>query len=324
MIPSSERTALRRFCGRADGNPSALSLHTMAKSKKRASLAFAFLVFSLLALFRSSNRLPAAHFRTKARRQIDDIFLSLVVPSTGEDFLCFSEHLIDSLLTMSDKPDECIIIVSGWDGEYDVTIFEKLRSLIPVTVVPFAEDQNQARNRNIGASLASGEYVFFFDIDDVLHQNAFGIIRDVIVAHKHPHGVILSHGAFSDLKYRQAPPWRPFCRSSKNLCENESPHVSSQLFHDLFEHWFAEESLDAMNFCCLPGPHRNLAPGWLLAHRSHFLLGGIFDDRIDRGEDGNQIARMLSHGLEVIYVDTIIGYYNSDHTRPTCASSLLG
>jgi len=244
----------------------------------------------------------------------------MVLPATKEDFLCFAHHISRKIELLSALPGEVIFIVSGVQDPTELPSI-KLSVTVKTEVLTVPQSQNQAKNRNMGAALARGEYVFFFDIDDVFHLDAFRLIYQTIKTFDKPEGVIYSHGLLKTIKHREPIPFKPFCYSSQQPCVFQEPYTSQELFHALFEHWVIEnDDLPAMmQWCCLKDPHQNLAPGWLLVKRSAFLKHGVYDDSIETGEDGNLIARMISQGMQVMYVDIQIGYYNRDHQHPECA-----
>ena len=253
-----------------------------------------------------------------------DVSVSLVIPATHADFKCFVKHFAESLQQNTGSlPDEVIFIVSSWSGPTEPlpSCVLSLMSSLQTYVVPFTRSQNQARNRNVGATLATGDYVFFFDIDDVIHPAAFDLVRQAITRFEKPDTIMFSHGPYESLSLLQIIPRIPFCINSRKGCALQNVYVSEQLFHDLFQHWFDDEHLLYTHFCCLQNVHSSPAPGWLLARRSIFLSHGVYDDRFATGEDGNQIARMLSNNLEVLYLDLQIGYYNRRHDRPSCGQS---
>ena len=245
-------------------------------------------------------------------------YLSLVIPATREDFLCYSGHLSRRLRQLAMLPNECIIVVSDWQGHVDQTTFADLKTLLDIHLITLPHVQNQARNRNTGAAIARGEYIFFFDIDDVLHKFAFASIFASIRLFNRPDGVVFSHGPYSNLRKPQALPDKPFCMTTTERCAKHPPHTSQELFRDLFEHWFVEKDLASSHWCCMRDFHQKLAPGWLLVKRSSFLTHGIFDDSIQTGEDGNQIARMIAEQMRVMYFDVQIGFYNQAHQLPAC------
>ena len=257
------------------------------------------------------------------RIQSDTTNISLVIPATREDFVCFANHVARNLAQLSVLPNECIFIVSGWQGDASDVDFTQLETLTSVQVVTFPHEQNQARNRNIGASIAHGEYVFFFDIDDVLYRDAFKLVSNSIKSFDKPEGVIFAHGPRRSMKFGTSLPAQPFCVNSYAPCEKRKVHTSQEMFHALFEHWIDASALSSAHWCCLQQRMRyHIAPGWLLVRRASFLSHGIYDDNIWTGEDGNQIARMISQHLQVLYFNVPVGYYNRDHQHPACASGI--
>ena len=99
--------------------------------------------------------------------------LSLVIPATFDDYRCFVHQLLRSLARSYVFPDEVIMVLSGVPRGYKDDVDSVFRDTLPDNVqVIFVREwrlHNQAVNKNVGASIASGDLVLFFDIDDVLH-----------------------------------------------------------------------------------------------------------------------------------------------------------
>ena len=73
-----------------------------------AGLAVGLLVFCLVSVF-----VP------RPQGSVSGVSLSLVIPATEDDYLCFAEYIAEALFKMDELPDECIFVVSGWQNAAD-------------------------------------------------------------------------------------------------------------------------------------------------------------------------------------------------------------
>ena len=247
--------------------------------------------------------------------------LSMVIPATWEDYTCFVEHLTENIASTAEQPDEVIFVVSGWQDD----IWERERAAKflhtkltqDVHLLVVNKEQNQACNRNIGAKHATGDMIFFFDMDDVLHTRSFGVIRKAYRNYADAAGFLFSHATLAQSeKSADLGNFYPFCKSLHTPCSKSHLYVSEEMFDRLFAVWGRRSSYT--HWCCRSGTTNSLAPGWLVVHRSTFLTRGMYDEDLNIGEDGELISRLLSQRFQVPFIDVPIGYYNQDHTKPAC------
>lgn len=276
------------------------------------------------------------------------VTLSLVIPATFEDFRCFSQQLMQRISESSVLPDEVVMVVSGVPRGYhsDPLHIPDVQLLVEYR----AESHNQAENKNRGAQIASGDVIQFFDIDDVLHPWAIHAIKRSHIEHgSRADAIMFSHQHFSD-KYKAKrgglnpptctvhprthctsiwkrerklgsnSPFAPFCVTAPVPCANMSSFPSSLLYESCFqEHVFRLMTVgDDVHWCCLTDHRPNFAAGWLSVRRT-VAVKQVFNQHFSIAEDGEYIGRLLTQGYKVQYFDIPIGYYNQDHTNPSCS-----
>ncbi len=104
------------------------------------------------------------------------MFLSFIVPVYNtEDFV---SECLDSLIEQDIKKSEYEIICVN-DGSTDGSsrILQEYESLYDIIRVINKENGGVSSARNIGLEMAKGDYIWFFDSDDVLRPNSLGYIK---------------------------------------------------------------------------------------------------------------------------------------------------
>ncbi|CAA6812656.1 MAG: Putative glycosyltransferase EpsJ [uncultured Sulfurovum sp.] len=101
--------------------------------------------------------------------------VSIIIPVfNGKKYI---KHAIESCLNQSYKNIEIIVIDDGSTDGLDVSYIHAFH-----TTIKFFSKQNEGlgRTRNLGMSLAKGEYIFFLDADDTLPVGAIQTLREII------------------------------------------------------------------------------------------------------------------------------------------------
>lgn len=102
---------------------------------------------------------------------------SLCITSFDKDYhLIFS--LLDMITNQVDLPDEIIIYISGITHTIDLPNTIVINNIsIPIHTIISSKRTIQAVARNICSSVASGDILIFFDVDDVPHPQKIQITR---------------------------------------------------------------------------------------------------------------------------------------------------
>lgn len=127
-----------------------------------------------------------------------DCTISIIIPAFNvEKYL---RAALDSIKAQKQLPDEVILID---DGSTDQTL-EIARSYhfpVPYQVVSI-KNGGQGNARNFGISLASSEYVYFFDSDDLLAKDFVSAIKKQIYSNQYPDILLFSGDSFNDCEYQ--------------------------------------------------------------------------------------------------------------------------
>lgn len=121
-----------------------------------------------------------------------DCSISIVIPAYNvEKYL---GEALDSLQAQDHFPDEVILID---DGSTDSTleIAKSYRFSFPYKVLS-TTNNGQGSARNLGLSLASSEYIYFFDSDDLLSKDFISSLKEHIRCNAFPDVVLFSGQSF--------------------------------------------------------------------------------------------------------------------------------
>lgn len=123
--------------------------------------------------------------------------ISIIIPAYNvEKYL---KAALDSIKEQAKLPDEVILIDDG-STDRTLALAEEYQLPIPYKVLSI-ENGGQGNARNLGVSLASSEYVYFFDSDDLLNKNFISSIKDQIWHNQRPDIVLFSGDSFNDSEY---------------------------------------------------------------------------------------------------------------------------
>ena len=279
-----------------------------------------------------------------------DVSITLVIPATFEDYRCYVRHFYQKVMEGNVLPNEIILVVSGVPAGYrETTPTIGKDSGVVVEIVFESRPHNQAMNKNTGASMATGDLILFFDMDDSLHPWGLHAVKEayklnsqdidlsgIMFSHDHlqekqkssfskskkvPTCTISAVGSCNQLakikKKIGAGVYQPFCGPMKTACKHQLIYSSSMLYEACFaEHVHVYLGKD-VNWCCLSDGRPNFAAGWLLVRRDSFIQ---FKTSLDVAEDGQLIGHYLASRQNILYVDIPIAFYNQDHMEPSCSN----
>lgn len=127
-----------------------------------------------------------------------DNSLTIIIPAYNvEDYLGAA---LDSIRDQIESPDELILID---DGSTDATlsVAESFNFSFPYKILSI-ENNGQGNARNIGTSLASTDYIYYFDSDDLLDKNFIKGIKQEISQNDYPDIILFSGQSFNDIEYQ--------------------------------------------------------------------------------------------------------------------------
>jgi|SRR5690554_789004 len=155
-----------------------------------------------------------------------DCSISIIIPAYNvEKYL---KAALDSIKEQTELPDEVILID---DGSTDGTLHVANAFEFPVPYqVLSIENGGQGNARNLGVSMASSEYVYFFDSDDLLTSNFIQSVKDQIRKNGCPDIVLFSGESFNDSEY-QGSRWVDYCRGFSGVFSDRGEFLDTAFSH---------------------------------------------------------------------------------------------
>lgn len=128
------------------------------------------------------------------RMDTKNITLSIIVPAYNmEKYIGWA---LESVINQDVSPHEIVVVN---DGSTDGTV-EKVKqysNLANIRVIS-TENQGLGRARNEGIKCATGDYIYFFDADDLLDRQFVRIIQSVIQRNDTPELILFSGDSFRE------------------------------------------------------------------------------------------------------------------------------
>jgi glycosyltransferase involved in cell wall biosynthesis len=120
--------------------------------------------------------------------------VSVIIPAyNSEDYIAST---LSSLSKQDKLPYEVIVIN---DGSTDDTLKVIKDNQYPFTIkINNTTNQGQGHARNLGVTLASGEYIYFLDSDDLVTRDFISCLSTVIEQYKHPDIIFFNGQSFLD------------------------------------------------------------------------------------------------------------------------------
>lgn len=106
--------------------------------------------------------------------------ISFVIPAyNSEDYIT---ETLQSIAAQTDKNYEIVVVDNGSQDHTNQCIqdFQNNHSDMKITLITLESNQGIAAARNRGLKHASGDYVHFFDSDDLLEENFVASLRQAI------------------------------------------------------------------------------------------------------------------------------------------------
>lgn len=156
-----------------------------------------------------------------------DCSISIIIPAYNVDN--YLGAALDSIKAQTELPDEVILID---DGSTDRTL-EVARAYefsVSYRVVSI-ENGGQGNARNIGVGMASSQYIYFFDSDDLLTENFISSIKKRIRENQRPDIVLFSGESFNDRDY-QGSRWSDYRRGFSGMYSKRAEFLDQAYNHN--------------------------------------------------------------------------------------------
>jgi hypothetical protein len=243
------------------------------------------------------------------------VFMTLIVPCTYVDFTCYKHRFFTHLYeNVTDPPEEIIFVISAAPSNISAVDFPNpplsQERNIDIKLVFFHSPHNAAQNRNIGATLATGKFVTFFDMDDLVHPQRFQVIKYLLQQHPHVDAALFGYKMGS---HEQAKTYQFENIELKQL--KEPPYSSEHLYSEYVKYVDDRPGQPFSKFwCCKPVGVMTVANGWGTYRRETFLKYQ-YDEDIHKGEDSDLNARLILGGENFTLWKIVLGFYENNIGR---------
>ncbi len=143
--------------------------------------------------------------------------ISIIIPAYNVER--YLDEALSSVRGQSEFPDELILIDDG-STDQTLKIAESYKFPFIYKVISI-ENNGQGNARNVGASLAASEYIYYFDSDDILAKDFIKNIKIQIKSSKHPDIILFSGKSFNDEEY-QGNRWMDYNRGFSGYFYNRA------------------------------------------------------------------------------------------------------
>jgi glycosyltransferase involved in cell wall biosynthesis len=214
------------------------------------------------------------------KKEFDTGLVSIIIPVFNREI--FLPETLESILSQSYKFWECIIVD---DGSIDSSLnvakkFASIDDRFRVYSRPLYKKKGANACRNYGFHLSKGEFIQWFDSDDIMNENYLGIVIQLISSSKM--GMVVVQANLIDLNTGNVK--TRFL--SKYLLESENP-AFAYLFKDA---WFQTSQV-------------------ILKRSVVIFENNIFETDLPRNQEAEYFTRLLLKGNKIeCYTDQSLVY----------------
>lgn len=163
--------------------------------------------------------------------------ISVIVPVYNTKL--YLKESIDSIIIQKDFVHEIIIINDGsTDGSAE--LIESLYSKFDFIKIIHTKNQRQGPARNLGTEVSTGDFIYYFDSDDILRPNLFETFKDLLVSEPNLELFCFSAEPFLDISYsieaetkNSLLSTKPYFRNIETKCDS-----GEEAFNLLYTNYF--------------------------------------------------------------------------------------
>lgn len=234
----------------------------------------------------------------------NNICVSLIIPSTIEDFLRCSESFKKSVCNSIKYSYEIVLVISGIRNRNLNNYSNTLRIIKKCTkqliIIYRKKKYNAASNRNMGYYKSHCNIITFFDIDDIMSIYRIDIIYKVFDKNKNID--VLFH-----------PSTRYYKEMDKiNLSNLYSRYLIANKYNEIKQKCIKTFNFDNRIYRCDVSNGFFITNGWPTIKRK--IMDKIkFNDTLTATEDLDFISRVVRCGYKVSIFKMPLGYYIKDN-----------
>lgn len=238
--------------------------------------------------------------------------ISLIIPSTIEDFIKCSNILIKSVCNSIKYPHEIVMIISGVS---DISMFKNLTEVMnslkkctnKLVLYRRKKKYNAASNRNMGYKLSHCSIISFFDIDDIMSIYRIHILNKIFKENRKID--IAFHSSTND--YNKL--------DKNNITHNYYKYAVLNKYDAISSKCRKTFIFDNRIYKCDVSNGFFITNGWPTLKRN--IMNNIkFNESLYSTEDLDFISRIVKYGYKVALFKYPLGFYIKDNT---CSNSYI-
>lgn len=229
--------------------------------------------------------------------------ISLVIPSTTLSWHKCKKQIEYMICNCLEYPKEVIVVISGSNynhkREYytycNYTIYLYFRKNI----------RNSASNKNYGSQFSLCPYISYFDSDDIMSHDRIKVIHYIIkniykydiILHMYSRNYTIVQKSFID-----------YNKISNHI------YLNSSYITYLYKRNMPKYEVKLWGCCHFLPIKYHISNGWITIKRSIFEKEKFNEDTtLQRAEDSEYNARIISKGYKSLILTLVLGYYSKQN-----------
>lgn len=233
----------------------------------------------------------------------DSICLSLVIPSTILSWYRCKKQIEYMICNSNEYPKEVVVVISGSNfsmkEEYNTYCNYK------ITLYFRKNKKNSASNKNYGSKYTKCSYISYFDSDDVMSHHR---IKTLIYIIKN----IFKYDIILHMYSRNYTIVKENVIDYNNILNHF--YLNSSYITYLYRKNMPAHKLQLWGCCHFLPIKYHISNGWITIKRSLFDKEKFNEDiSIQRAEDSEYNARVISKGYKILILTLVLGYYSTQN-----------
>lgn len=229
--------------------------------------------------------------------------ISLVIPSTIHSWIKCFKQIEYMICNSTEYPKEVILVISG--STYTKKEEYNTYCNFIVTLYFRKYKRNSASNKNYGSQYSKCTYISYFDSDDIMSKDRIKTLHHILQN-------IYSYDIVLHMYSRNY----TYVKQSEVDITNISKYfyLNSSYITYLYKRNMPIHKVELWGCCHFLPIKYHISNGWITIKRSVFENERFNEDRsIQRAEDSEYNARVISKGYKVLVLTLIMGYYSKQN-----------
>lgn len=233
----------------------------------------------------------------------DSICISLVIPSTNYTWNKCNKQIEYMICNSSEYPKEVIVVIS--DSNYSRKEEYYTYCNYKITLYYRKNKKNSASNKNYGSKYVKCSYISYFDSDDIMSHDRIKTLLHILKQ-------FFKYDIILHMYSRNY----TIVKENKIKYKNISSHfyLNSSYITTLYRRNMPKHRIELWGCCHFLPIKYHISNGWITIKRSVFYREKFNEDvSIQRAEDSEYNARVISKGYKSLILSIILGYYSKQN-----------